>query len=89
MGNKMEPCSKNVEETLKRGYKERIHGREASPRESEFYPINPIQQGTFLRPRLLPRALLKRRNSKREIQRRKLKEGNSTGVREREQIHVK
>ncbi|GFQ74300.1 hypothetical protein TNCT_126831 [Trichonephila clavata] len=46
--NKMEPCSKNVEETVERGIQRTNHGKEASPR--EFYPMNPIQRGTCLRP---------------------------------------
>ncbi|GFR06775.1 hypothetical protein TNCT_729691 [Trichonephila clavata] len=47
MGNNMEPCSKNVEETVERGTKnESWKGSQTR----EFYPINPIQRGTCLRP---------------------------------------
>ncbi|GFR26276.1 hypothetical protein TNCT_250751 [Trichonephila clavata] len=72
MGNNMELCSKNVEETVERGIQRTNHGREASPR--EFYPMNPIQRGTCLRPHVsfqghrsngkTPRGKFKRGNSK-------------------------
>ncbi|GFQ67101.1 hypothetical protein TNCT_532951 [Trichonephila clavata] len=73
--NKMEPCSKNVEETVERGIQRTNHGKEASPR--EFYPMNPIQRGTCLK----THVSFQGHRSNGETPRRKFKEGNSKGVR--------
>ncbi|GFQ80623.1 hypothetical protein TNCT_88751 [Trichonephila clavata] len=83
MGNKMEPCYKKIEETEKKGIERTNHGREASPR--EFYPMKPIQRGTCLR----AHVSFQGHCSNGETPRGKFKEGNSKGVRKREQIHDK
>ncbi|GFQ78208.1 hypothetical protein TNCT_278791 [Trichonephila clavata] len=84
MGNNMELCSKNVEETVERGIQRTNHGKEASP--WEFYPMNPIQRGTCLKTHVsfqghrsngeTPRGKLQKVNLKKETQRGLGKHGN-------------
>ncbi|GFR23027.1 hypothetical protein TNCT_146561 [Trichonephila clavata] len=86
MGNNMELCSKNVKETVERGIQRTNHGKEASPR--EFYPMNPIQRGTFLKTHVsfqghrsngeTPSGKLQEGNLKKETQRGLGNENRST-----------
>ncbi|GFQ71912.1 hypothetical protein TNCT_429141 [Trichonephila clavata] len=87
MGNNMEPCSKNVEETVERGTKnESWKGSQTR----EFYPMNPIQRGTCLRPHVsfqghrsngeTPRGKFKLGNSKKETQKGRLGNENRSTI---------
>ncbi|GFQ75379.1 hypothetical protein TNCT_268541 [Trichonephila clavata] len=72
MGDNMEPCSKNVEETVERGYKKRI--MEGKPNtgvlSNESHPTGDMSEA----PRLLPRASLKRKTPRGHRQTEKLQE---------------